>query len=97
MLIANTIPGTTVDALTLSVHQQMLARQRIKEAGLEDRITVHLMDYRHMPKDWQGSFDRVVSCEMVEAVGVEFLQVRTTRAVIIRLDHLNCHHRRIGV
>lgn len=73
MLITSSVPGTTVDTLTLSVHQQTLARQRILEAGLQDRVTVHLMDYRHMPEEWKGKFDRVVSCEMIEAVGIEFL------------------------
>ncbi|KAJ7134792.1 CFS1-like protein [Mycena epipterygia] len=73
MLIAETIEGTTVDTLTLSVQQQTLARERIAAAGLTDRITVHLMDYRNMPAEWEGVFDRVVSIEMIEAVGSEFL------------------------
>ncbi|KAJ7486048.1 CFS1-like protein [Mycena galericulata] len=73
ILIAQTIEGTTVDTLTLSVQQQSLARERIAAAGLTKRITVHLMDYRNMPADWQGAFDRVVSIEMIEAVGSEFL------------------------
>ncbi|KAJ7625387.1 CFS1-like protein [Mycena polygramma] len=73
MLIAQTVPGTTVDTLTLSVQQQTLAQERIAAAGLTDRITVHLMDYRNMPADWEGTFDRVVSIEMIEAVGSEFL------------------------
>lgn len=73
ILIAETIEGTTVDTLTLSVQQQTLARERIAAAGLTDRITVHLMDYRNMPAEWEGAFDRVVSIEMIEAVGSEFL------------------------
>ena len=40
------------------------------------RVRVHLMDYRSMPKEWQGVFDRVISVEMVEAVGREFMEVR---------------------
>lgn len=64
--IARTIPDTTVDTLTLSVHQQTLARQRITAAGLQDRITVHLMDYRSMPPHWEGAFDRLISIEMIE-------------------------------
>lgn len=74
ILLCQTIPDTTVDTLTLSVQQQSLARQRIKAAGLEDRITVHLMDYRDMPKEWEGAFDRAISIEMIEAVGAEFLE-----------------------
>ncbi|KAF8073417.1 CFS1-like protein [Lyophyllum atratum] len=74
ILIAQTFPGTHVDTITLSVQQQALARTRIAKAGLEDRIEVHLMDYRNMPPDWRGAFDRVVSIEMIEAVGAEFLE-----------------------
>lgn len=74
ILIAQTVPNTTVDTITLSVAQQSLARQRIHAAGLEDRITVHLMDYRDMPSEWEGQFDRLVSIEMIEAVGREFLE-----------------------
>lgn len=73
ILIAQRFPDTTIDTLTLSVQQQSLAQARIKEAGVADRVTVHLMDYRAMPSSWQSSFDRVVSVEMIENVGTEFL------------------------
>ncbi|KAK0503973.1 S-adenosyl-L-methionine-dependent methyltransferase [Armillaria luteobubalina] len=73
ILIAQTIPDTTVDTLTLSVEQQTLAQQRICEAGLQHRISVHLMDYRNMPAEWEAAFDRFISIEMIEAVGKEFL------------------------
>ncbi|KIY71193.1 CFS1-like protein [Cylindrobasidium torrendii FP15055 ss-10] len=73
MLIAKTVPDTTIDTLTLSVEQQVLAQQRIKAAGMQDRITVHLMDYRNMPTEWKGAFDRLISIEMIEAVGQEFI------------------------
>jgi cyclopropane-fatty-acyl-phospholipid synthase len=65
--------GCTVDSLTLSVEQKALAEQRIEQAGLSDKIKVHLMDYRDMPSKWTDYFDRVVSIEMLEAVGIEFL------------------------
>lgn len=42
--------GCTVDTLTLSIQQATLARQRIAEAGLTSSITVHLLDYRAIPK-----------------------------------------------
>ncbi|KAF9267297.1 cyclopropane-fatty-acyl-phospholipid synthase [Marasmius fiardii PR-910] len=71
--IAQNVPDTTIDTITLSVHQQLLARERIAAEGLTDRINVHLMDYRDMPSKWEGAFDRVVSIEMIEAVGKEFL------------------------
>jgi len=74
ILITQTIPGTTVDTITLSVHQHSLAVHRIKAAGLENRIKVYLMDYRDMPDEFENVFDRVVSIEMIEAVGAEFLE-----------------------
>lgn len=40
----------------------------------EARVRVHYMDYRRMPAEWAGTFDRVVSVEMVEAVGQEWLE-----------------------
>lgn len=65
--------GCTVDTLTLSVEQKMLAEQRIAAAGLTDSITVHLLDYRSLPESFNHAFDRVISIEMIEAVGQEFL------------------------
>ncbi|KAF9046312.1 S-adenosyl-L-methionine-dependent methyltransferase [Panaeolus papilionaceus] len=72
--LAKTYPHVTVDTLTLSSAQKILAEERISERGLSDRIKVHLMDYRDMPLEWKGRFDRVVSVEMIEAVGREFLE-----------------------
>jgi cyclopropane-fatty-acyl-phospholipid synthase len=74
ILVAQTIEGATVDTITLSVQQQAWAKQRVKAAGLSDRIKVHLMDYRDMPEEWENAFDRVVSIEMIESVGAEFLE-----------------------
>ncbi|KNZ82070.1 Cyclopropane-fatty-acyl-phospholipid synthase [Termitomyces sp. J132] len=74
ILIAQTIQDTHVDTITLSVQQQTLARERVAQAGLSDRVEVHLMDYRNMPPEWEGAFDRVISIEMIEAVGAEFLE-----------------------
>ncbi len=87
LLITSTIPGTTVDILTLSTQQAEYVRRKVRQAALEDsgdedkegerrqRVRVHLMDYRAMPKEWEGAFDRVLSVEMVEAVGRDFLDV----------------------
>jgi cyclopropane-fatty-acyl-phospholipid synthase len=61
--------GATVHSVTLSREQQALARERIAEAGLSDRVDVELTDYRLVP----GEYDAVVSVEMIEAVGHEFL------------------------
>jgi cyclopropane-fatty-acyl-phospholipid synthase len=60
--------GARVTTITLSTEQQTLARQRIADAGLTDRVDVHLLDYRAV----EGEYDAVVSVEMVEAVGHEF-------------------------
>ncbi|EPQ29570.1 uncharacterized protein PFL1_02789 [Pseudozyma flocculosa PF-1] len=66
--------GCKVDSVTLSVEQKALAEARIAEAGLTGSITVHLMDYRDFPPEWTNRFDRVCSIEMLEAVGIEFLE-----------------------
>ncbi|MFF3834124.1 class I SAM-dependent methyltransferase [Streptomyces sp. NPDC002458] len=60
--------GARVTTLTLSREQQELARGRIREAGLQDRVDVRLSDYR----DVTGEYDAIVSVEMIEAVGEEF-------------------------
>jgi cyclopropane-fatty-acyl-phospholipid synthase len=57
--------GCRVTTITLSERQAEEARARIKAAGLEDRIEVRLVDYRHV----EGQYDRIVSIEMLEAVG----------------------------
>lgn len=61
-----------VTSLTLSQEQKALAEERIAKAGLSDRIEVLLMDYRALPVP-QRPYDKVVSIEMLEAVGQEFL------------------------
>jgi cyclopropane-fatty-acyl-phospholipid synthase len=57
--------GCRVTTTTISREQFELARRRVVEAGLEDRVTVLFEDYR----DLRGSYDRLVSVEMIEAVG----------------------------
>lgn len=58
--------GCEVDTLTLSIEQKTLAEERIKAAGLTDRIRVHLMDYREIPAEFEKAFDAFVSIEMLE-------------------------------
>ncbi|RMY78793.1 hypothetical protein D0863_00417 [Hortaea werneckii] len=68
--------GCRITSLTLSAEQKTLAEQRIAAAGLADRITVLLADYRALvpgPTD-REKFDKVVSIEMLEAVGAEYLE-----------------------
>ncbi|MQA76813.1 MAG: methyltransferase domain-containing protein, partial [Solirubrobacterales bacterium] len=60
--------GAYVTTITISGQQRELARRRIAEAGLGDRIEVRLQDYREV----EGEYDAVVSVEMIEAVGEEF-------------------------
>lgn len=62
--------GCRITTLTLSQQQRDLAMQRIAAAGLSERIEVRLQDYR----DVTGQFDKIVSIEMLEAVGHEFLR-----------------------
>ncbi|KAI9851844.1 MAG: hypothetical protein M1838_002560 [Thelocarpon superellum] len=64
--------GCTVTSLTLSVEQKELAEKRIAAAGYTDWITVLLCDYRALPIP-ELLYDKVVSIEMLEAVGREFL------------------------
>jgi cyclopropane-fatty-acyl-phospholipid synthase len=61
--------GCRVTTVTISEAQYRLAKERIDEAGLADRIDIQLCDYRQLT----GQFDRIVSIEMIEAVGHEFL------------------------
>jgi cyclopropane-fatty-acyl-phospholipid synthase len=63
--------GAEVVAITLSREQLAYAQKRIAQAGLNDKVTVKLQDYR----DVQGSFDAVASIEMIEAVGEEYWPV----------------------
>lgn len=57
--------GCHVTAITLSPAQLEAARQRIANAGLSGLVTIELRDYR----DIAGQYDRIVSIEMIEAVG----------------------------
>jgi len=61
--------GCRVTSLTISQAQHDLAVERVKAAGLSDRITVKLEDFR----DHQGSYDKCVSIEMMEALGHKYL------------------------
>lgn len=59
--------GVEVFGITLSREQLQLARERVVAEGLQDRVTLELMDYRDLPGD--GRFDKVVSVGMFEHVG----------------------------
>jgi cyclopropane-fatty-acyl-phospholipid synthase len=57
--------GCRWTGVTISQAQLDYATQRIRAAGLEDRVTLRFQDYR----DLEGEYDRIVSVEMIEAVG----------------------------
>jgi cyclopropane-fatty-acyl-phospholipid synthase len=61
--------GCRVTGITLSAEQKEWAEAEIRRAGMEDHIDIQLVDYRRLV----GSFDRIVSIEMIEAVGREHL------------------------
>ncbi len=61
--------GCRVTSATISKEQHARAVQRVKDAGLEDRVSIVLRDYREL----DGQYDKLVSIEMIEAVGDDFL------------------------
>ncbi len=61
--------GCRVTTTTISEEQHAYTARRIEEEGLGDRITLLKQDYREL----QGRFDRLISVEMVEAVGHQYL------------------------
>ncbi|PVB63629.1 cyclopropane-fatty-acyl-phospholipid synthase family protein [Labrenzia sp. 011] len=65
--VAKTV-GAQVRALTISREQFDYARERIFKAGLNDKVEVVFQDYR----DEKGTFDRIASIEMFEAVGEKY-------------------------
>jgi cyclopropane-fatty-acyl-phospholipid synthase len=60
--------GCRVTTTTISQEQATVARERIQQAGLSDRVTLLTSDYR----DLTGQFDKLVSIEMIEAVGFKY-------------------------
>ncbi|QWT21801.1 cyclopropane-fatty-acyl-phospholipid synthase family protein [Bacillus sp. NP157] len=61
--------GCHVTTTTISREQHALASRRIEDAGLGDRVTLLLQDYR----DLEGQYDKLVSIEMIEAIGAAYL------------------------
>ncbi|GAD89241.1 cyclopropane-fatty-acyl-phospholipid synthase [Vibrio halioticoli NBRC 102217] len=61
--------GCQVTTTTISQEQFLYAKQQIQQAGLTDKITLLQQDYR----DLEGQYDKLVSIEMIEAVGREYL------------------------
>ena len=63
--------GCHVTTVTISDNQYAAACERVRAAGLEERIDVRLQDYR----DIDGVYDKIVSVEMIEAVGHDHLDL----------------------
>lgn len=61
--------GCRVTTTTISKRQHEIAKQRVEAAGLSDRVTLLLKDYR----DLEEAYDKLVSIEMIEAVGHNYL------------------------
>ncbi len=62
--------GCRVTTTTISAEQFTVAKERIEQAGVSDRVTLLNRDYR----DLEGQFDKLVSIEMIEAVGHKYLK-----------------------
>jgi cyclopropane-fatty-acyl-phospholipid synthase len=62
--------GARVHSVTISQEQLALARQRVADAGVADRVEVELRDYRQIPAG--SGYDAIASVEMIEAVGERF-------------------------
>ncbi|WP_420807748.1 class I SAM-dependent methyltransferase [Aliidiomarina taiwanensis] len=68
-IFAATHYGCRVTTTTISEEQYAYAQQQVAEFGLENKITLLKQDYR----DLTGQFDKLVSIEMIEAVGAKYL------------------------
>ncbi|KAK6278793.1 hypothetical protein POUND7_019060, partial [Theobroma cacao] len=64
--------GCKYTGVTLSEEQLKYAEAKVKEAGLQDNIRFLLCDYRQLPET--GKYDRIISCEMIEHVGNEYIE-----------------------
>ena len=75
--------GCRVTTTTISKQQHAFAVERARAEGLEDRVRVLLQDYR----DLEGTYDKLVSIEMVEAVGERWLDVYFERCSALLAPH----------
>ncbi len=63
--------GCKVTSLTISAEQHKMAVERVETEGLSHKVSILLKDYRQL----EGTFDKIVSVEMLEAVGFNFMDV----------------------
>ncbi len=79
--------GARVTAVTLSSAQYEEARRRVEARVLAERVEILLTDYRDLRGEFEGGFDKLVSIEMIEAVGHEYLpEFFATCASLLRPD-----------
>ncbi len=82
--------GAEVHTITISEQQYALATQRVAEAGLADRVTIELRDYRDLTAE--HGYDAIVSVEMIEAVGERYWP-----AYFATLDRMLAPSGRVGL
>ncbi len=75
--------GCRVTTTTISREQHAYACERVREAGLQDRVTVLAQDYR----DLRGHYDKLVSIEMIEAVGWQYISTFFSRCSHLLADN----------
>lgn len=75
--------GCHVTTATISREQHVMALARVRAAGLDDRVSVVLQDYR----DLQGRYDKVVSIEMIEAIGAQYLETYFAKIADLLAPH----------
>jgi cyclopropane-fatty-acyl-phospholipid synthase len=75
--------GCRVTTTTISREQHAYAREQIAAAGLQDRITLLLEDYREL----RGCYDKLVSIEMIEAVGARYLDTYLGKCAALLAPH----------
>lgn len=63
--------GCRVTSLTISQEQHKMATERVADEGLSNRVSIELRDYRTL----KGQYDKIVSVEMLEAVGHKYMDV----------------------
>jgi cyclopropane-fatty-acyl-phospholipid synthase len=75
--------GCHVTTTTISREQHDYAKEKIARAGLSDRITLLLEDYREL----KGRYDKAISIEMIEAVGANYLDTYLAKCSSLLAPH----------
>ena len=92
-LYLNRVANVRVHGITLSEEQFAFAQQRAQQAGVAERVTFELVDYRHLAVREQQGFDRIVSVGMFEHVGApQFKQFFEACANLMHRDGVMLLH-----